>query len=153
MSRVICHLSKKKKKWNKFVELVCGGSVINELTPLVYTIINFKMAPFRWIKMGMVPYHYQNTLVYLRNMALLWTKQKLPGDNNLGNENEIRKHCQYSRVIRLAGDDGTLTKRSFIKILKSSDFFMKAFNKNKDGIVTEVKVSVIWSLNKMGHSC
>ena len=42
------------------------------------------------------------------------------------------------RVIRLAGDDGNLTKESFIKILKSSDFFMKAFDKNKDGIVTEV---------------
>ena len=44
----------------------------------------------------------------------------------------------HIRVIRLAGDDGNLTKESFIKILKSSDFFMKAFDKNKDGIVTEV---------------
>ena len=49
------------------------------------------------------------------------------------------------RVIRLAGDDGNLTKESFIKILKSSDFFMKAFDKNKDGIVTEV--NVMWCLN------
>ena len=53
------------------------------------------------------------------------------------------------RVIRLAGDDGNLTKESFIKILKSSDFFMKAFDKNKDGIVTEVDVDQIYVTNEM----
>ena len=42
------------------------------------------------------------------------------------------------RVIRLAGDDGNLTKKDFFKILRSSDFFMKCFDKNKDGVVTEV---------------
>jgi len=47
---------------------------------------------------------------------------------------------ETNRVIRLAGDDGNLTKESFIKILKSSDFFMKAFDKNKDGIVTETEM-------------
>ena len=38
----------------------------------------------------------------------------------------------------MAGEDGTLTKENFIKILRSSDLFLKAFDKNKDGIVTEV---------------
>lgn len=42
------------------------------------------------------------------------------------------------RVIRLAGEDGNLTKENFTKILRSSDLFLKAFDKNKDGIVTEV---------------
>ena len=40
----------------------------------------------------------------------------------------------------MAGEDGTLTKENFTKILRSSDMFLKAFDKNKDGIVTEVKV-------------
>ena len=53
------------------------------------------------------------------------------------------------RVIRLAGDDGNLTKESFIKILKSSDFFMKAFDKNKDGGLTLTKfTSLMTKLNK-----
>ena len=43
-----------------------------------------------------------------------------------------------SRVIKLAGEDGNLTKENFVKIVKSSDFFMKSFDKNKDGVVTEV---------------
>ena len=38
----------------------------------------------------------------------------------------------------MAGEDGNLTKENFIKILRSSDLFLKAFDKNKDGIVTEV---------------
>ena len=38
----------------------------------------------------------------------------------------------------MAGEEGTLTKENFIKILRSSDLFLKAFDKNKDGIVTEV---------------
>ena len=41
-------------------------------------------------------------------------------------------------MIKLAGEDGNLTKENFVKILKSSDFFMKSFDKNKDGVVTEV---------------
>ena len=80
----------------------------------------------------------QNTLAYLKNMALLLTRQKQTGENRDKN-NIKKKHCHYCRVIRLAGNNGTLTKGTFIKILKSSDFFMKAFDKNKDGIVTEVK--------------
>ena len=40
--------------------------------------------------------------------------------------------------MKMAGEDGTLTKENFIKILRSSDLFLKAFDKNKDGIVTEV---------------
>ena len=31
-----------------------------------------------------------------------------------------------------------MTKENFTKILRSSDLFLKAFDKNKDGIVTEV---------------
>ena len=38
----------------------------------------------------------------------------------------------------MAGEDGNLTKENFVKILKSSDFFLKSFDKNKDGVVTEV---------------
>ena len=44
------------------------------------------------------------------------------------------------RVIKLAGEDGNLTKENFVKILKTSDFFMKSFDKNKDGVVTEVNI-------------
>ena len=40
--------------------------------------------------------------------------------------------------MKMAGEEGTLTKENFIKILRSSDLFLKAFDKNKDGIVTEV---------------
>ena len=43
------------------------------------------------------------------------------------------------RVLRLAGEDGNLTKENFVKILKSSDLFLKSFDKNKDGVVTEVR--------------
>ena len=43
-------------------------------------------------------------------------------------------------VMKMAGEDGTLTKENFTKILRSSDMFLKAFDKNKDGIVTEVDV-------------
>ena len=57
----------------------------------------------------------------------------------------IHKYCVggYSylvvfRVMKMAGEEGTLTKENFIKILRSSDLFLKAFDKNKDGIVTEV---------------
>ena len=49
--------------------------------------------------------------------------------------NYIQTHY---RVVRMAGEDGTLTKENFTKILRSSDLFMKTFDKNKDGIVTEV---------------
>ena len=48
----------------------------------------------------------------------------------------------YFSVIKMAGEDGTLTKENFTKILRSSDMFLKAFDKNKDGIVTEVKVKI-----------
>ena len=40
--------------------------------------------------------------------------------------------------MKMAGEDGTLTKENFTKILRSSDMFLKAFDKNRDGIVTEV---------------
>ena len=42
--------------------------------------------------------------------------------------------------MKMAREDGTLTKENFIKILRSSDLFLKAFDKNKDGIVTEVGI-------------
>ena len=47
-------------------------------------------------------------------------------------------------MIRLAGGDGNLTKENFTRIVKTSDFFMKSFDKNKDGIVTEVCMYDIW---------
>jgi Ca2+-binding EF-hand superfamily protein len=47
--------------------------------------------------------------------------------------------AETSRVIRLAGDDEKLSKDKFLKIMQGSDFFMKSFDKNKDGEVTEVK--------------
>lgn len=47
--------------------------------------------------------------------------------------------AESRRVIRLAGDDGMLTKENFFKIVQGSDFFLKSFDKNNDGEVTEVK--------------
>lgn len=47
---------------------------------------------------------------------------------------------ETNRVMKMAGEDGTLTKENFIKILRSSDLFLKAFDKNKDGIVTETEM-------------
>ena len=38
----------------------------------------------------------------------------------------------------MVGPDGLLKKDDFIRILQSSNFFMKTFDKNQDGIVTEV---------------
>ena len=38
--------------------------------------------------------------------------------------------------MKMAGEDGTLTKENFIKILRSSDLFLKAFDKNKDGNIS-----------------
>ena len=48
--------------------------------------------------------------------------------------------AETSRVIRLAGEDGILSKDKFVKIVQGSDFFMKSFDKNKDGEVTEVRI-------------
>jgi len=48
--------------------------------------------------------------------------------------------AETNRVMKMAGEDGTLTKENFIKILRSSDLFLKAFDKNKDGIVTETEM-------------
>ena len=42
------------------------------------------------------------------------------------------------RVHKVVGPDGLLKKDDFIKIIQSSNFFMKTFDKNQDGIVTEV---------------
>ena len=46
--------------------------------------------------------------------------------------------AETNRVIRLAGEDGMLDKDNFVKIVRGSDFFLKSFDKNKDGEVTEV---------------
>ena len=43
------------------------------------------------------------------------------------------------RVVKLAGEDGMLTKENFFKIVQGSDFFLKSFDKNNDGEVTEVR--------------
>ena len=52
----------------------------------------------------------------------------------------FKDYIFFSRVMKMAREDGTLTKENFIKILRSSDLFLKAFDKNKDGIVTEVGI-------------
>ena len=44
------------------------------------------------------------------------------------------------RAYQFAGEDGCLSKKNFIKILRSSDLFMKSFDKNRDGVVTEVRL-------------
>ena len=54
--------------------------------------------------------------------------------------------------MKMAGEDGTLTKENFTKILRSSDMFLKAFDKNKDGIVTEVDI-VVDKKNTKGYKC
>ena len=46
------------------------------------------------------------------------------------------------RVVKLAGDDGMLTKENFFKIVQGSDFFLKSFDKNNDGEVTEVRTTI-----------
>ena len=46
------------------------------------------------------------------------------------------------RVVKLAGEDGMLTKENFFKIVQGSDFFLKSFDKNNDGEVTEVKTII-----------
>ena len=51
----------------------------------------------------------------------------------------------YSRVIHLAGENGNLTKENFTKFLRSSDLFLKAFDKNKDRIVTKVEFYILES--------
>ena len=53
-------------------------------------------------------------------------------------------------VVKMAGEDGTLTKENFTKILRSSDMFLKAFDKNKDGIVTEVVLDVVFEKTLKG---
>ena len=46
------------------------------------------------------------------------------------------------RVVKLAGEDGMLTKENFFKIVQGSDFFLKSFDKNNDGEVTEVRTVI-----------
>ena len=46
----------------------------------------------------------------------------------------------FYRVHKIAGADGTLKKDEFIKILRSSNYFLKTFDKNQDGIVSEVSI-------------
>ena len=45
-------------------------------------------------------------------------------------------------MVKLAGDDGMLTKENFFKIVQGSDFFLKSFDKNNDGEVTEVRTTI-----------
>ena len=54
-------------------------------------------------------------------------------------EADFTRNYVFFRAYQFAGEDGCLTKKNFIKILRSSDLFMKSFDKNKDGVVTEVK--------------
>jgi hypothetical protein len=54
-------------------------------------------------------------------------------------------------VIRLAGEDGNLSKDKFVKIVQGSDFFMKSFDKNKDGEVTEVRIISLIRIRWRGY--
>ena len=40
--------------------------------------------------------------------------------------------AETTRVIHLAGENGTLSKDKFVKIVQGSDFFIKSFDKNND---------------------
>ena len=56
------------------------------------------------------------------------------------------------RVHKVVGPDGLLKKDDFIKIIQSSNFFMKTFDKNQDGIVTEVGLAPPCLLNSSQRS-
>ena len=47
--------------------------------------------------------------------------------------------AETSRVVRLVGENGSLSKESFVKIVRGSDFFVKSFDK-MGGEVTEVSL-------------
>jgi len=49
--------------------------------------------------------------------------------------------AESKRVHKIAGPDGTLKKDEFIKILQGSNYFLKTFDKNQDGIVTETEMT------------
>lgn len=49
--------------------------------------------------------------------------------------------AECKRVHKIAGADGTLKKDEFIKILRSSNYFLKTFDKNQDGIVSETEMT------------
>merc|ERR1719300_2161004 len=49
--------------------------------------------------------------------------------------------AECERVHKVVGPDGLLKKDDFIRILQSSNFFMKTFDKNQDGIVTETEMT------------
>ena len=55
------------------------------------------------------------------------------------------------RAYQFAGEDGCLSKKNFIKILRSSDLFMKSFDKNRDGVVTEVRLEQTSFLVKLNN--
>ena len=116
---------------------------------------------FRWTRMETEPFHSPSILPFLRSMALRLISPRLTGKpgnliSNAINLNLSLWQCRQNKqmrktlqtltqnelfsVMKMAGEDGTLTKENFTKILRSSDMFLKAFDKNKDGIVTEVDV-------------
>ena len=47
--------------------------------------------------------------------------------------------AETSRVVRLVGENGSLSKESFVKIVRGSDFFVRSFDK-MGGEVTEVSL-------------
>ena len=49
--------------------------------------------------------------------------------------------AETSRVVRLVGENGSLSKESFVKIVRGSDFFVKSFDK-MGGEVTEVSFPI-----------
>lgn len=49
--------------------------------------------------------------------------------------------AECNRVVKLAGDNGLLKKDEFIKIIRGSNFFIKTFDKNQDGIVSETEMT------------
>ena len=108
----------------------------------------------RLTKMVQGPFLWGSISEYLKSTGLIWASQKQKGNFLF----KFSKHVKveiYGRVHKLVGPDGLLKKDEFIKILQSSNFFMKTFDKNQDGIVTEVHscIPVISTmiLNKDGN--
>ena len=67
-----------------------------------------------------------------------WSKARLKENCWLSVVVAFSKISLLFRVHKVVGPDGLLKKDDFIKIIQSSNFFMKTFDKNQDGIVTEV---------------
>ena len=90
--------------------------------------------------------HFPNILQYLRPMGSALMMWKEPGYSNNYNIQTLLNFDIPSRASRLSDGNGNLTKKDFSTILKTSSLFKKSFDKNKDGIVTEVSEVVKYTL-------